>query len=109
MEGPRGAGAGGGDARGCPQALSDRNDACLREEEAIIQKRRLLLQSRRIALEDPADVKGAVQTALTDHWEKDRIEHFRELRRYLGKRDCPLWREIKEALHDLGNYHRNPD
>ena len=33
------------------QALSDRNDACLREEEAIIQNRRLLLQSRRIDLE----------------------------------------------------------
>lgn len=84
-------------------------DACLQEQDRIVEKTRTILARKGIILEDPKDVKRAVDIAMTEEWEQDnldvRLPHFSNLHRYLGTRNCPLWPEIVKELRDLGNPH----
>jgi len=88
------------------RAVEAINLACEQEQERILQKTRTLLARKGIAIEYPQDVNCAVDIALTEEWEGDidsRLSHLRNLRRYLGTRNCTLWPEIVKALRDLGN------
>jgi hypothetical protein len=90
------------------QAVAGINNACDQVQDRIVLKTQNLLARKGIALEDPRDVRRAVDVAMTEAWEIDvdsRLSHFRNLHRYLGTRNCPLWPEIVKSLRDLGNPH----
>ncbi|KAG6467640.1 uncharacterized protein LOC122037867 [Zingiber officinale] len=90
------------------QAVDAINNACDQEQERIVAKTRALLAQKNLALFDPQDVNIAVDNAMTNERTVDidsRLSRFRDLRRYLGTRNCTLWPEIVKELRELGNHH----
>ena len=80
------------------------NDSCALVEQDIVEGTRVLLEKGGITLEDPKDVKRAVNMAMTSFWEGDidgRLQRFRNLRGTLGK--GPLFKDILKELRSLGN------
>nr|AXU98911.1 hypothetical protein [Brassica juncea]AXU99007.1 hypothetical protein [Brassica juncea] len=84
--------------------------ACENEEAAMIRKAHNLLHQLGITLEDPEDVKRALQLALHDDWEHDiddRKRHFTVLRRNFGTARCERWNSFISELRGLGNHQVN--
>nr|QJA28491.1 hypothetical protein [Capsella bursa-pastoris] len=84
--------------------------ACEKEEAAMIRKAHMLLHQRGIALDDPEDVKRALQLALHDDWEHDidsRQRHFTMLKRDFGTTRCERWNPFIDELRGLGNHQVN--
>ncbi|CAL9238904.1 unnamed protein product [Arabidopsis halleri] len=85
-------------------------NACENEEAAMIRKAHVLLHQRGITLEDPEDVKRALQLALHNDWEHDideRRRHFTMLRRDFGTTRCERWNPFIDELRGLGNHQVN--
>lgn len=81
-------------------------EACEKEEAAMIDKAHILLHQKGITLEDPKDVKRALEAALHDDWEHDideRLAHFRGLKRDFGTARCSIWNNFIDELRELGN------
>lgn len=81
-------------------------EACEKEEAAMIDKAHILLQKKGITLEDPKDVKRALETVLYDDWQHDideRLSHFRGLKRDFGTARCSIWNKFIDELRELGN------
>nr|YP_009861439.1 hypothetical protein [Mirabilis himalaica]QKN19336.1 hypothetical protein [Mirabilis himalaica] len=79
---------------------------CENEEAAMRYKARDILRQKGITLEDPKDVKRALDAALSDDWEHDidtRLPHFRRLNRNFGKARCSIWNQFIDELRELGN------
>jgi len=84
--------------------------ACENLEAAMVRKAQILLHQRGITLEDPEDVKRALQLALHDDWEHaidDRKRHFTVLRRNFGTARCERWNPFIDELRGLGNHQVN--
>lgn len=69
----------------------------------MIEKAHILLHHKGIILEDPSDVKRALERVLYDDWEHDvdeRLPHFRKLKR---RARCSIWNNFIDQLRELGN------
>lgn len=85
-------------------------NACENLEAAMVRKAHILLHQRGVTLEDPEDVKRALQLALHDDWEHDiddRRKHFTVLRRDFGTARCERWNPFIDELKGLGNHQVN--
>lgn len=81
-------------------------EACEKEEAAMIDKAHILLHQKGITLEDPKDVKRALEAALYDDWQHDideRLPHFRGLKRDFGTARCSIWNKFIDELREFGN------
>ncbi|XP_010418934.1 PREDICTED: uncharacterized protein LOC104704573 [Camelina sativa] len=85
-------------------------NACENLEAAMVRKAHILLHERGVTLEDPEDVKRALQLALHDDWEHDiddRERHFTMLRRDFGTTRYERWNPFIDELRGLGNHQVN--
>ena len=90
------------------RAVDAINTSCQSEEGRIVAKAQTILQKKGNVLseDDKEDVARAVNMALYDAWETDidtRLEQFRRIRRYLGTKDCSIWKHFMDSLLSLGN------
>jgi hypothetical protein len=79
-------------------------------ERAMERKARAILRAKKITLDDPADVRRALNMALYDHKEQDidtLLPHLKKLNRKFGKNGCLIWNTFIDELIDLGNTQVN--
>ena len=91
------------------KAVDAINTSCENEEAKIVERAREILLSKGIFIDenDKKDIVRAMNMALYDAWETDidtRLEEFRRIRRFLGKKNCSIWNTFLDSLVALGNH-----
>jgi hypothetical protein len=79
-------------------------------ERAMEGKAHRILRTKGITLDDPADVRRALNMALYDYKEEDidsLLPLFKKLNRKFGKDGCLVWNTFIDELIDLGNTQVN--